>query len=191
MNNLTDLYLCKSSNYKPMREFKKILPGVKFIRGPYSDQLLAKETLKMIYRMPIIKQIMGEAKKHIFLSSAYKKSLKNTRNKLKDVMGVQGDGRVVINRGYINREDIGPVARRKILMHEKFHTKPIIGSSELLAHLYGGFVGPKKHKLKHVLREYDRLWHTRPIRSGLEHGAVVGAGLLGKKLLTHKKDDNA
>lgn len=122
------------------------------------------------------------------------------------------DGRKMV---YINREALrNPAvqkafgvkgfrdAQRNVLRHEAFHNIPVIGQSEILAHIAGGTavggnifnrvkaieggVGAKAKYLakglgakgKSMGRSYLNLWMARPDRALLEH-AILGAGIYG------------
>lgn len=89
------------------------------------------------------------------------------------------------------------LTRRGTLAHESYHAnKPILGKSETLAHLAGGFHNNRNSsvgsKVKDMAKQYGHLWRTRPARAGLEHAAVAagayGAYRLGKKVFGKKKD---
>lgn len=93
-------------------------------------------------------------------------------------------------------------AQRNVLRHEAFHNIPVIGKSEILAHIAGGTavggnifnrvkaieggVGAKTKYLakglgakgKSMGRSYLNLWMARPDRALLEH-AILGAGIYG------------
>lgn len=83
--------------------------------------------------------------------------------------------------------------RRMVIAHEAFHAKtPIIGRSETLAHLYGGFrSGAKPTSENGVFGQYGHLWKTRPLLAAAEH-AVAGGAAYGtvKGLNKLRKKDN-
>lgn len=88
-----------------------------------------------------------------------------------------------------------------VVNHEGFHLKPIIGKSEILAHIYGGLKG-KKGKLdyKGALKQYGHLWRSswgpgiakaRLARPIIEHAAIGGLGYGGYKGVNHLTDQKS
>lgn len=76
--------------------------------------------------------------------------------------------------------------RRMVLAHEAFHSRtPVLGHSEIAAHLYGGWKANKG--LKRVwsgdgtgaINELGHLATTRPDRLGIELALLAGAGYAG------------
>jgi len=84
-----------------------------------------------------------------------------------------------IARGMASGDRSGRPGLREVLHHEGFHAKvPILGSSEILAHAYGGLKS-KKGRLDPAqsVNALKHLWATRPGRATFEAG--VGAGVVG------------
>jgi len=84
-----------------------------------------------------------------------------------------------ISRGVASGDRSGMPGLREVLHHEGFHAKvPILGSSEILAHAYGGLKS-KKGRLDPAqgVNALKHLWATRPGRAIFEAG--VGAGVVG------------
>ncbi len=84
------------------------------------------------------------------------------------------------------RKHLSPVEKKMVQHHETFHARtPILGQSELLAHLYGG--ARSGHPLSFEHGVPGQLLHfllTRPERAVLEPAAVVGAYQSGHALYT-------
>jgi len=67
---------------------------------------------------------------------------------------------------------------RKTVAHELFHTKPIIGRSEIGAHFWGGLHSQKnKLSFKEGISEIRRLAEQRPLRFSHEVSAVKKASV--------------
>lgn len=92
-----------------------------------------------------------------------------------------------------------PQSLRNIVHHEEFHRKvPIVGKSEILAHMYGGLhdkkvksVADALHNAKRSVKDLGHLAKTRPGRLAMEAGAIGGAGYGANELLKkkeHKKE---
>ena len=98
-----------------------------------------------------------------------------------------------VSRGKVRRVYLDPNQPpgflREALVHEKFHLKPIVGQSEILAHIAGGLgrKGGVGHKLLRGAASYGHLWRTRPLRALGEHGLIVGAPLGIAKAISGKK----
>jgi hypothetical protein len=187
-----------------IRSFPKILPRTFFVSGPKTGKIMEESMLKQTG----IKALMSLATKMLMNSGISKskaqievkkmilKQLKKQGMSGKKIGGTiftnkQGKKVSVINREWLKKQS--PELQRIVIQHEKLHTKPFIGHSETLAHLYGGLAGPKKtkRKAKGLFHEYYRLWRTRPVRAGLEHATVGSAGYggyKGVKALTSKND---
>ena len=117
-----------------------------------------------------------------------------------EIAGTVSGKKVHINKNLLYKKnpwylDDG-MGLRDIVNHEKFHTLPVIGPSESLAHIYGGVFSKKKDtvmgKIRGGVRGYRHLWETRPGRATVElsaaGGSVVGAKIIAGK--TNKKDEN-
>lgn len=68
---------------------------------------------------------------------------------------------------------------RETVMHEKFHKIPVIGKSEILAHLYGGAFNRTPYSM---LRAVDMLTGSRPRRVLGEMGIGLGTIAVGKAI---------
>jgi len=84
-----------------------------------------------------------------------------------------------------------PGLMRNYLEHERFHLKPIVGNSEILAHSFGGYKELPKDtnimKKLHYAAAYPILGAAaRPDRFALEAAVAVGAGVGVSKLLKGK-----
>lgn len=83
--------------------------------------------------------------------------------------------------------------RKGVMAHELFHTKPIIGKSELLAHMVGGYRGLSGGGVKGAVRQIGHYKRSRPelYRTLLKRtggaGAAVSLALLTAYLLRRKK----
>lgn len=105
---------------------------------------------------------------------------------------------IYLNKSF-NKTDPGlsGITRRGVLAHEAFHaSKPVLGHSETLAHLAGGFHNHRNSsiggKVKDMAKQYGHLWRAQPHRAIAEHAIAAagayGAYRLGKKLFGKKKD---
>ena len=128
-----------------LRKFIKI-PGVTFLRGNKANARMATMALKQ----PAPRALVGLVER---LQPGVRKQIHSTLafSPLGGTIAAGKKGR----RVYINRDLIKAIKERgsktnlrEIVHHEKFHTIPYIGNSEVLAHLYGGWkrdVGRRKN----------------------------------------------
>ncbi|HNW88197.1 MAG TPA: hypothetical protein PKN48_00910 [Bacteroidales bacterium] len=91
-----------------------------------------------------------------------------------------GKKSIVLNSKFF---DLPKKERRNILHHEAFHVKnPILGKSEILAHMYGNYKTKDS-----IVAGIAHLIKTRPDRFLLEAiplaGVVAGTGLITKKVI--------
>ena len=103
------------------------------------------------------------------------------------------------SRSYIDLDMLKEQAKRggpsirNVVHHEEFHRKvPVLGRSEILAHLYGGFNQTKNKRYKnfgHAARDLKTLVKVRPGRFGAEVAAFGGAGYGAKKGLDKLRGD--
>lgn len=179
----------------------KGLGNVVFLRGDTAGKRMVDAALTQQYTMD---QIRESYRNSLNLGSLHGRGIGGT-------IGLE-DGRKMV---YINREALrNPAvqkafgvkgfrdAQRNVLRHEAFHNIPVIGQSEILAHIAGGTavggnifnrvkaieggVGAKAKYLakglgakgKSMGRSYLNLWVARPDRALLEH-AILGAGIYG------------
>jgi len=109
-------------------------------------------------------------------------------------------GTVSGKRVHINKDLVDKMKRegrklnlREVVNHEKFHTLPVIGPSETLAHIYGGAFSKKKDtifgRIRGGARGYRHLWKTRPLRAPLEL-AAAGGSVVGGKAIVDKVNKN-
>lgn len=85
-------------------------------------------------------------------------------------------------------KNLGPQGRRNILAHEAFHANmPILGQSEILAHIYGGAKAGKtlKKSLKGATQQLGHAIRTRPAKVAIEAG-LAAAGTAGAVIGTKK-----
>lgn len=90
----------------------------------------------------------------------------------------------LVERGWFKQQPRSK--RRMVLAHEAFHARtPVLGRSEIAAHLYGGWKANKGGKRvwsgdgTGALNELGHLARTRPDRLGIELALLAGAGYAG------------
>ena len=153
--------------------------------------LTEKEMTHAILRQPLVRKMFG------FFKAVEKEELgefgaarKAHRELTKMISGMKSAGTVFptskgksigISRDMWKKE---PALRRYYLAHEAFHANvPVLGRSEILAHIYGGAkaVKGKKISLKGGALGFAQAVASRPTRVALEAG-LVGAGAAGTAL---------
>lgn len=191
MNHIQIGFLKESA----IKQFKKILPNTYFVRGSNSSRVMEESALKqkpikaLTWLLQKTLNLSNEKAKEFLIKELRKKGFSGNRIAGTIFRNKKGKRVSVVNRELLKNMD--PLLSRQTIMHEAFHTKPFIGNSELLAHLYGGFAGAKKNKFREAGKEYKHLWKTRKVRSALEHAAILGGGVtVGKGIhkLTSKDD---
>jgi hypothetical protein len=114
--------------------------------------------------------------------------------------GPSGKKHVYIYKPYAKRALKGKSSPslHDVIHHETFHAKaPIIGNSEILAHIYGGVRSkPGKLSLVQPLKDLGVLFRARPGRAAAEVAAGTALGVGAKKLIdkakeSSKKDEGA
>lgn len=167
-----------------IRQFKQ-LPRVNFISGKKSD--VENKMLELIIAQGLSGKLINWVDKQ---SPGYKKELFNYFKRdgfAKGVLGTWSYGKSGAKESFVDisrvkelKKDPDTIKRfgkeltRTVVAHEKFHTLPIVGQSETLAHIAGG-LAPKKNKLSNAVKQYRHVWETRPGRVGLEHALAGGA----------------
>ena len=153
-----------------------LIPKTQFISGDPKliDRYLARTFMhqgpvKAISRVfgPIMKRDPKYRGKNVTAKKAMSdlfETLTTKMNASERVGGTVGrNGNLVINRSAFDTMSAG--TKRAILAHEAFHTVPVVGHSEILAHLWG----VRRHK-KYIK---DRVSKGLPLRSRSEKGWEV------------------
>ena len=182
--------------------FRNITKNIKVVgtragSGPREDRAL----LRLSLQQRKVKALMGLAEK--LIGPGTKKEL---RERLYSEWGGQVLGTFAPgkkgNRLYVSRDMFRPGAKaqyglspRGVVNHEAFHAfAPAgLGSSEILAHAYGGLKNTKgKHDYGKAMQQVGHAFKSRPLRASLEAGLAGGTGLgayKGGKALKNKYDD--
>jgi hypothetical protein len=181
-----------------IRHFRRLLPNVIFGSKGSGPKLMEAKILEQGPIKTLTKMTMKDRNM----------SKQEAQRNILDYLRLHGfSGETVLGtvakfrgkrRAYINLDSIklwknkkGGADFRQVVMHEKFHTLPFVGRSEIGAHLYGGWAGTKGNvvkKLKGAAGQYGHLWKTRPNRTAFEHGALGAAAYGGYKGVKAIKD---
>ena len=169
------------------RTFKN-LPHMTVFRGPDSQAKLIDKAMEQ----PFIKRLTGVYNK---INPAYGQELSRLMREGLD--GATLSGTIAVDpktnklHSYIDRNAIKDSANtfREVAMHEKFHTIPVVGKSEVGAHAYGGFHAGRRGTpfRTRILNSMSSSLHglrTRPGRVPLE--LAGGAALLGGAYMAGK-----
>lgn len=122
------------------------------------------------------------------------------RNRGVRILGTIGEGpsgrkHIYIEKSFAERAHAGKEDRtlHNVIHHETFHSKvPVIGSSEILAHAYGGLRShPGTLTPSQSVKDLGTLLKVRPGRAALEVGAGIGAYKGGKKLYKKYQEHEA
>ena len=95
------------------------------------------------------------------------------------------DGKVAL---YVSNKPMPLSLKKSIIAHERFHTLPIIGPSEILAHTVGAGSSALSGQGAEALRHITALPRYRPGRFAIEAGIGTG-GYYGAKRLAKPKGD--
>jgi hypothetical protein len=118
--------------------------------------------------------------------SQKKNTIKNLRSRYAGgIAGTYTKDKVFLNRKFYKPND--PL-NRETIAHELFHTKtPILGNSEILAHIYGKYKAVKNKNPLTILEStasgIKHLVTTRPDRAAIEAGLLASTGYGGYKLI--------
>lgn len=200
MKNL-DLFIKVAFKYNKPQHFKKfhLMDDEELFQGALR-QLMARKFMSVLDNIPGI----NSAEKFKFRRDLTKQVKNNSfgsiggtifpakkpNGKTEQSIGISRDlfngaKQSKDGRKYVN------ISNRNILAHEAFHANtPILGKSEILAHLYGGFRS-RNWKEDGPHKMFAHLAKGRPVRFGIEAGiglgTAAGLGYLGKKLYNKYK----
>lgn len=150
-----------------------------------------KDVTRLFYNNPKLQKFYGflkgidssireSGKESNILRSTLRKTILDDKNYLKDTVALAIGKNVIVPYTF---PTMSKAQRRATLAHELFHTNtPILGRSEILAHLYGGLRG-------HNLAEETRiLLRNRPLRTAAELTTAATASAAASSIIKHYKN---
>lgn len=155
------------------------------VGGEGAQPFLADKVLEQ----PLVRKLIDFARKIVPDRVSKIENVVRERLRSMDIGGTISSGKAYIDRD-MAKSFAGGV--RKVVHHEAFHLKPIVGKSETLAHIVGG-LRSRKGAISPMgaVKDYGHLWRTRPARALIEHGVAGGGvygGIKGVKALTGNDD---
>jgi hypothetical protein len=178
----------------------KKFASIVFLRGPRVDKNMARAAA---FSGGLITR---GVRKSLGVPRVIKSVLDTLEHKGGSITGTAIAGRFGKSRVFINRESFhqkrlmksimedvdkslgiqfvksgtGPKNMREIIHHETFHTLPVLGRSEILAHFYGGLRNKKRvlDPIEGVKQIKHFVGHS-PKRAAIEAGVMGGSGAAG------------